>query len=92
MRDSVTVKDLRETALFAFLLGFSLALAAVEIIDAVKEHAALHELEVKHPARIEFGTAPPDCAHLYNIGRTKEWYACMTFTILPASATRRDDI
>ncbi len=88
MKDKILV----EVAVFAFLIGFAFAIVCVEIIDAVREHDLRYHQEVKHPARIQFGTAPPDCAHLYNIGRTDEWYACMTFTILPASATRRDDI
>ena len=25
----------------------------------------------------EFGTVPPDCGHLYNVGKHNEWFDCM---------------
>ncbi|MEE8481709.1 MAG: hypothetical protein V3S12_00015 [Acidiferrobacterales bacterium] len=27
--------------------------------------------------RSEFGTRPPDCSHLYNVDKHKQWASCM---------------
>ena len=29
------------------------------------------------PLRPQFGTREPDCGHLYNVGRHREWAECM---------------
>lgn len=33
--------------------------------------------EITHTPRPEFGTLPPDCGHLYNVDKHKEWAACI---------------
>ena len=35
------------------------------------------EEQSKHVPRPEFGTVPPDCGHLYNVGKHKDWADCM---------------
>lgn len=89
--NKITIRDLHKVlykvALVAFLCGLSLALIAVEIVDAAREHAP--QPEPTQISRPQFGTLPPDCGYLYNVGMTNEWRACM---LIPRRPQRRNDI
>ncbi len=62
------------------------------IIGAIKVQARLSTISAPRP---EFGTYPPDCGHLYNVDKHKEWAACMGVGYVPLTTKlqmKRNDI
>ena len=85
--DKITLGDLRDAMLAAFLVGLVFMYVATTIIDAVLAHTA-SKTEPIHIARPEFGTLPPACGHVYAVGETRAWLDCM----LISDRQWRDDI
>lgn len=44
--------------------------------------------------RPQFGTYPPDCKHLYNVGRSEDWAECMGVGLVSPNVRRelRDEM
>ena len=49
-------------------------------------------VEITHTPKPQFGTTPPNCGDLFDVGKSKEWSACMLVPHVLPVETRRDDI
>ena len=65
-------RELIATFEFAVASGLALLWLLFHFIAFLGEQA-----EREHTPQSEFGTTPPDCGHLYNVGKHNEWFDCM---------------
>ena len=81
--------------IIVFTIVTALLFASAEIIDAIRPASQPCEPTPELTLRPQFGTYPPDCGHLYNTGRSKEWQECMGIgPVTPAAALElyREDL
>jgi hypothetical protein len=59
------------------MIGRTLLLAATFFLVSFGDTMTLPEPLPIDPPRPQFGTYPPDCAHLYDNGNHEAWAECM---------------
>ncbi len=69
--------------IYYLLLGFCVGVLGLVISDTIE---TIREEQHKPPAHTPRQATPPDCAHLYDVGRHCAWAACMLIPCRPGKA------
>ena len=80
----------RATYLLAFLIGVCFATTGFTIVSTLELDASLSPVTIT--PRPEFGTYPPDCGHLYDVNKHREWASCIGVGHVISKQMKRNDI